>query len=76
MAQSTRTVSLARATLSCRCHVCAFFHSREEEYQILLPFMKEGFPQVIVGGILQENPFYVPPAEFLRELSGRGATAH
>ena len=23
---------------------------------------------VIIGGILQENPFYVPPDEFLREL--------
>jgi hypothetical protein len=28
-------------------------------------------PQVIVGGILQENPFYVPPEEFLRELQAR-----
>jgi hypothetical protein len=28
-------------------------------------------PQVIVGGILQENPFYVAPQEFLRELRGR-----
>jgi hypothetical protein len=25
-------------------------------------------PMVIIGGILQENPFFVPPAEFLREL--------
>jgi hypothetical protein len=30
-------------------------------------------PQVIAGGILQENPFYLAPAEFLRELRGRGA---
>jgi hypothetical protein len=28
-------------------------------------------PQVIIGGILQENPFYVPPDEFLAELSHR-----
>jgi hypothetical protein len=28
-------------------------------------------PQVIVGGVLQENPFYVPPDEFLTELSRR-----
>jgi MEDS: MEthanogen/methylotroph, DcmR Sensory domain len=28
--------------LSCRCHVCAFFHSREDEYKILIPFMKKG----------------------------------
>lgn len=28
-------------------------------------------PMVIVGGILQENPFYVPPDEFIRELHAR-----
>ena len=28
-------------------------------------------PMIIVGGILQENPFYVPPDEFLRELRER-----
>ncbi|HET6469260.1 MAG TPA: MEDS domain-containing protein [Geminicoccaceae bacterium] len=28
-------------------------------------------PQVIIGGLLQENPFYVPPAEFLKELAAR-----
>lgn len=28
-------------------------------------------PMVIIGGILQENPFFVPPAEMLRELRGR-----
>jgi len=28
-------------------------------------------PMVIIGGILQENPFFVPPDEFLRELRGR-----
>ena len=28
-------------------------------------------PVVIIGGILQENPFFVPPDEFLRELRER-----
>jgi MEDS: MEthanogen/methylotroph, DcmR Sensory domain len=28
-------------------------------------------PLVIIGGNLQENPFYVPPDEFLRELRDR-----
>ena len=28
-------------------------------------------PLVILGGILQENPFFVPPDEFLRELRAR-----
>jgi hypothetical protein len=30
-------------------------------------------PMIIIGGILQENPFYVPPDEFLRELRERRA---
>jgi hypothetical protein len=28
-------------------------------------------PMIIIGGILQENPFFVPPDEFLRELRER-----
>jgi len=32
-------------------------------------------PMVIVGGILQENPFFVPPEEFLAELRQRRAVA-
>jgi hypothetical protein len=28
-------------------------------------------PMVIIGGILQENPFFVPPDAMLRELRGR-----
>jgi hypothetical protein len=28
-------------------------------------------PMVIIGGILQQNPFFVPPEEFLRELRER-----
>ena len=28
-------------------------------------------PMVIIGGILQENPFYIPPEEFLKEIRGR-----
>jgi hypothetical protein len=35
-------------------------------------------PMIIIGGILQRNPFFVPPAEFLREIrerrSGRSAS--
>ena len=28
-------------------------------------------PMVIIGGILQENAFFVPPDEFLQELRER-----
>lgn len=31
-------------------------------------------PMVIIGGILQQNPFFVPPQEFLRERRGRRAS--
>lgn len=30
-------------------------------------------PMIIIGGLLQENPFYVPPPEFLAELRARRA---
>ena len=30
-------------------------------------------PMIIIGGILQENPFFVPPDEFVRELRERQA---
>jgi len=29
---------------------------------------------IIIAGILQENPFFVPPDEYLRELRERRAT--
>lgn len=28
-------------------------------------------PMAIIGGILQENPLYVPPDEFLKEMRRR-----
>ena len=31
-------------------------------------------PMIIIGGVLQENPFFVPPDEFLRQLRERRAT--
>jgi hypothetical protein len=31
-------------------------------------------PMVIIGGILQQNPFFVPPQEFVREFRGRRAS--
>jgi len=32
-------------------------------------------PMIIIGGILQQNPFFVPPEEFLRELRDRRANS-
>lgn len=36
-------IRLAGSALDRSCHVCAFFHSKEEEYRVLMPFIKEGF---------------------------------
>lgn len=36
------TVTIAGAEVSRSCHACAFFHSREEYYEVLLPFIREG----------------------------------
>ncbi|MCA1583170.1 MAG: MEDS domain-containing protein, partial [Acidobacteria bacterium] len=36
-------VHLAGSVLEKSRHVCAFFHTRAEEYQTLLPFIREGF---------------------------------
>lgn len=30
-------------------------------------------PMVVIGGLLQVNPFFVEPDEFLEELRARGA---
>jgi hypothetical protein len=35
-------IHFASATLGLQRHICAFFHSPEEEYRVLLPFIKEG----------------------------------
>lgn len=29
-------------------------------------------PMAVVGGVLRQNPFFVPPDEFLHELRERG----
>lgn len=43
MAQTSEPVRLAGSLLSRSCHVCAFLHSKEEEYRVLMPFIKDGF---------------------------------
>src|SRR5258707_1448617 len=36
-------ISLAGSQLGNTRHVCAFFNSEDEEYRVLLPFIKDGF---------------------------------
>src|SRR6266850_6144820 len=41
--ESNRPIRFAGSKLGAQRHVCAFFHSADEEYGALLPFIKEGF---------------------------------
>src|SRR5437762_10522502 len=43
MDESTSPVRLPEAAARRFGHVCGFFHSKEEEYRVLLPLAKEGF---------------------------------
>lgn len=43
MSNPNKPVTLAGSTLTHSCHACAFFHSKEEEYAVLMSFIKEGF---------------------------------
>ena len=43
MVATAKPVQLAGSVLRHSCHVCAFFHSKEEEYRVLMPFIKDGF---------------------------------
>ena len=42
MHEHNGAIHLAGTTLDRYRHVCAFFHTRDEEYKVLLPFIKEG----------------------------------
>ena len=43
MGEDRTAVRLAGMELDRSCHACAFFHNRQEEYRVLLPFAQEGF---------------------------------
>src|SRR4029077_12987656 len=43
MKKTVAPISLAGSQLGDVRHVCAFFNSDDEEYRVLLPFIKDGF---------------------------------
>ena len=43
MKKSTPAMRFAGAELAEMRHVCAFFNSDDEEYRVLIPFIKDGF---------------------------------
>jgi hypothetical protein len=61
MMQSEPVIHLAGTPLDQYRHVCAFFHSRDEENRMLLPFVREGIEfgekvfQILDPGLRQEH---------------------
>ena len=43
MSSSPRTVKLAGRDIGCSCHACAFFHTDDQFYKVMMPFVREGF---------------------------------
>lgn len=72
MTKGAPCVHLAGKTLTDKRHACAFFNSREEEYRVLLPFIKETVEQG------EKSIFILDPAwrkEHLRLLEQAGIDA-
>ncbi len=67
--ESEQPIRFAGATLGSKRHVCAFFNSPDEEYRVLLPFIKEGFER-------GEKAFHIVDPELreehLRRLESAG----
>ncbi len=67
--QSHEPICFAGSVLGEKRHICAFFSSRDEEYRVLLPFIKEGFDR-------GEKAFHVVDPELreahLRRLKSGG----
>lgn len=62
MSSSPPPIHFANATLGTERHICAFFHSADEEYRILLPFIREGIDRGekafhIVDPVLMDDHF-------------------
>jgi hypothetical protein len=66
---SPRQVRLAGSVLDRSRHVCAFFHDKEEEYRVFLPFIKEGFDEGDRAFLMVDSRHR---AEHLRRLQDAG----
>lgn len=68
MGVTSRTVVIGQSEFRCPCHACAFFHDRDEEYELLLPFSK-------AGAEIGERLFQVVDKAHLSERRSRLAEA-
>ena len=60
MVRGEQPIHFANATLGNERHICAFFHSREEQYRVLLPFIREGFEH-------EEKAFHIMDPQIIDE---------
>ncbi len=69
METAAPSVLLAGSPIAPPCHACAFFNSKEEEYDVLLSFIREGFDQ-------GDKSFHIIDearrSEYLDRLAGSG----
>jgi hypothetical protein len=68
MGATSRTVTIGQSEFRCPCHACAFFDSRDQEYELLLPFSQ-------AGAQAGERLFQVVDKEHLPERRSRLAGA-
>ena len=67
--ESEQPIGFAGSVLTAKRHVCAFFHTPDEEYRVLLPFIKDGFDR-------GEKAFHIVDpklrAEHIKRLTSAG----
>jgi hypothetical protein len=66
--ESNQPIRFAGSMLGAQRHVCAFFHNPDEEYRVLLPFIKEGFER-------GEKAFHIVDPKLRKEHLQRLASA-
>jgi MEDS: MEthanogen/methylotroph, DcmR Sensory domain len=64
MPTSEHPVHFGNQTLGNERHICAFFHSRDEEYRFLLPFIREGIER-------GERAFHIVDPNLVEDHVGR-----
>jgi hypothetical protein len=64
MSTAQQPIHFANATLGAERHICAFFHSPDEEYRVLLPFIREGLER-------REKAFHIVDPQLVEEHMNR-----
>ena len=62
--ESNQPIRFAGSMLGAQRHVCAFFHNPDEEYRVLLPFIKEGFER-------GEKAFHIVDPKLRKEMGAK-----